>query len=139
MHCAKYYMMIVVLLSSYWSLSQLTIQVKGVTEKKGQLMVAVYENADHFPEYGKGIVNRVVEVESLPPSIQISQLVPGRSYAIAVYHDRNSNKMLDKNILGMPIEYYGFSCNARATFGPPAFESAAFIYRHHQRIALVVK
>ncbi len=132
-------MMTVLLLSSFWSISQLTIQVNGVTETKGQLMVALYEKSDHFPEYGMAALNRVVEVENLPPSIQISQLVPGRSYAVAVYHDKNSNNILDKNILGMPVEYYGFSRDARATFGPPAFESAAFVYHHQQRITLVVK
>jgi uncharacterized protein (DUF2141 family) len=47
-------------------------------------------------------------------------------YAVRVYHDENGNGKLDRNALSMPKEAYGFSNNARGTFGLPSYESMTF-------------
>jgi uncharacterized protein (DUF2141 family) len=47
-------------------------------------------------------------------------------YAFAIYHDENKNSKLDKNMLGVPTEYYGFSNNARRTFSAPSFQESSF-------------
>lgn len=52
--------------------------------------------------------------------------LPWGTYAVKVYHDENSNGKLDKNTLGLPKEAYGFSNNARGTFGPPAYQNMIF-------------
>ena len=54
----------------------------------------------------------------------ISDLPPGR-IAVSAFHDLNGNQHLDTNALGMPIEPYGFSNNARGLFGPPNFSDVA--------------
>ena len=36
------------------------------------------------------------------------------------------NKILDKNLLGIPTEIYGFSNNARHIFSAPSFQEAKF-------------
>jgi uncharacterized protein (DUF2141 family) len=50
---------------------------------------------------------------------------PGR-YAVSAYHDANQNGKLDRNLVGLPTEGYGFSRDARIRFGPPSFDDAAF-------------
>jgi uncharacterized protein (DUF2141 family) len=55
----------------------------------------------------------------------VKGLPPG-SYALAAYHDRNNNGKLDSNRLGMPLEPYAFSNNARGILGPPSFGDARF-------------
>ena len=50
---------------------------------------------------------------------------PGK-YAIAFIHDENNNHVLDKSKLGIPIEGYGASRDARQPFGPPKFQDAVF-------------
>jgi uncharacterized protein (DUF2141 family) len=52
--------------------------------------------------------------------------VPYGDYGVAVFHDENSNGKMDKNVLGIPLESYGFSNNVRITFGPPKWEEAKF-------------
>jgi len=52
--------------------------------------------------------------------------VPEGTYAIALFHDSNSNGKFDKGALGVPSEGYGFSNNASALLGPPRFTDAAF-------------
>jgi uncharacterized protein (DUF2141 family) len=56
----------------------------------------------------------------------ILDLPPG-AYAVMAYHDRNANGRLDTLPIGMPIEPYGFSNNARGSFGPPAWKAASFV------------
>jgi uncharacterized protein (DUF2141 family) len=55
--------------------------------------------------------------------------VPKGSYALSAFHDQNENGKLDTNFMGLPIEDYGTSRNARGTFGPPSFDDAKFTYR----------
>ncbi|CCG40377.1 DUF2141 domain-containing protein [Magnetospirillum molischianum] len=57
--------------------------------------------------------------------VSLPNLPPGR-YAIALYQDRNGNDRLDKNMIGVPTEPYGFSNDASAPLGPPDFDQAAF-------------
>jgi uncharacterized protein (DUF2141 family) len=45
------------------------------------------------------------------------------------FHDRDANGKMNFNPLGMPLEPYGFSNNARAPFGPPSWRRAAFTVR----------
>lgn len=52
-------------------------------------------------------------------------LPPGR-YAVMAYHDRNGDGRLNTLPVGLPVEPYGFSNDARGTFGPPAWRAAAF-------------
>lgn len=58
----------------------------------------------------------------------IFRQVPKGVYGISAFHDENSNEKLDTNFVGMPIEDYCASRNARGTFGPPSFEDAKFKY-----------
>jgi uncharacterized protein (DUF2141 family) len=51
-------------------------------------------------------------------------LPPGR-YAIIVFHDENDDGRLNKSMLGIPNEGYGFSNNATGFLSAPSFESAA--------------
>lgn len=47
-------------------------------------------------------------------------------YALTVIHDKNGDKKMDTNFLGIPYEKGGFSNNVPAKFGPAKFEKAAF-------------
>lgn len=49
-------------------------------------------------------------------------------YGLSGFHDENNNGKLDTNIVGMPVEDYCASRNARGTLGPPSFEDAKFKY-----------
>ena len=44
----------------------------------------------------------------------------------SIVHDVNGNRNLDKNLLGIPTEPFGFSGNKSIFRGLPSFEEAAF-------------
>lgn len=52
--------------------------------------------------------------------------IPAGTWAVLAYQDENGNGELDRNLIGIPKEPYGFSRDARSKFGPPGFEDAAF-------------
>ncbi len=101
------------------------LEVSGINSVKGNLMIGMFDNEKNFPTQGKQLKQLVVKVESKHQIIDVTDIVRGKSVvAFAVYHDVNANEKLDKNWFGVPTEVYGFSNNARGTFGPPAFDEA---------------
>ena len=103
---------------------ELKINVKNIVNNTGLIHYALYDDPSFFPdEQGKisGGNKRVEEV--IADGILIKELNESY-YAVAIYHDENSNKKFD-TFLSIPKENYGFSNNAAVFFGPPKFEDAA--------------
>ena len=71
-------------------------------------------------------------------TIVIDSLASG-TYSIRFFHDENSNDKLDVNWLGIPVEGYGFSNNASATFGTPSIEDREFVIKDNLEITLFPK
>jgi uncharacterized protein (DUF2141 family) len=59
----------------------------------------------------------------------VFERVPRGTLGISAFHDENSNGKLDTNFVGMPVEDYCASREARGTLGPPSFDDAKFDYR----------
>ena len=109
----------------------LTVTVNNI-EEAGEIHVAVYDNAKAFEadrgEKGgaaPGITEGTIEMVEPGSVTYVYDLQPD-TYAIGIFHDVNLNNKMDNNFFGIPKEQYGFSNNARALFGPPDFEAAAF-------------
>ena len=109
----------------------LTVEVTNI-EKPGEMHLAIYDDADVFEndngEKGgaaKGIIEGVIEdVKTGTASYQFT--VPAGTYAIGIFVDTNYNNEMDRNFFGVPKEQYGFSNNAKGSFGPPSFKEASF-------------
>lgn len=52
--------------------------------------------------------------------------LPYGDYAVSVYHDENLNGDMDSGFMGIPKEPYGFSNNAKSSFGPPKWRDVKF-------------
>jgi uncharacterized protein (DUF2141 family) len=52
--------------------------------------------------------------------------VPAGSYAVVVFHDENDNGKIDRSVLGIPREDYGFSNNPKLLLRKPTFDEARF-------------
>jgi uncharacterized protein (DUF2141 family) len=103
----------------------LSIHISGISKIKGSLFIAVFRATDDFPVFGKQYKGIVKEVEGKSQNYTFDNLPEGE-YALAIYQDANRNKILDKNLLGIPTEIYGFSNNARRNFSAPSFQEAKF-------------
>ena len=114
-----------ILLFSGVKTHKLSIHISGISKIKGSLFIAIFRPTDDFPVFGKQFKGIVKEVEGKSQNYNFDNLPEGE-YALAIYQDENRNKILDKNLLGIPTEIYGFSNNARRTFSAPSFQEAKF-------------
>ncbi|MCX6196019.1 MAG: DUF2141 domain-containing protein [Flavobacteriia bacterium] len=114
-----------ILLFSGVKTHKLSIHISGISKIKGSLFIALFRATDDFPVFGKQFKGIVKEVEGKSQNYNFDNLPEGE-YALAIYQDENRNKILDKNLLGIPTEIYGFSNNARRTFSAPSFQEAKF-------------
>jgi uncharacterized protein (DUF2141 family) len=114
-----------ILLFSGVKTHKLSIHISGISKIKGSLFIAVFRATDDFPVFGKQFKGIIKEVEGKSQNYNFDNL-PDGEYALAIYQDVNRNKILDKNLLGIPTEIYGFSNNARRNFSAPSFQEAKF-------------
>ena len=103
----------------------LSIRVSGLKNQVSTLYVAVFDSAKGFPKPEHSRTTTTVPVNA--ESVEFSLSLPATSTTgIAVFQDLNGDGKLTKSRFGLPIEPYGFSNDARSTFGPPSFSQAAF-------------
>ncbi len=114
----------------------LSVTVAGVRSDDGAVMIGLYDSAERFKRAisnsahvgllsDKGrMIGVTMRARAGSEGIGFLDLPPGR-YAIIVFHDENDNGLLDKNLLGVPTEGYGFSNNANSFFSAPSFDVAA--------------
>ena len=120
------------------SSSDLTVNISGIESIKGSVYIAVFSDSDSFPVFGKQWRGESISVTNKSMSYTFKN-IPHDTYALAVFHDENNNGVLDKNALGIPLEPYGFSRNARARFSAPPFEDAQFNLKGKQSIDISIR
>ena len=110
----------------------LTVTVEGINSVRGKVLVALYQRPGKWLKRGGELTGRVVRARKGAVKVVFKNVWPG-TYGVSSFHDENDNRKLDTNWLGIPQEGNGFSRDAKASFGPPKFESAAFSMRGGDR------
>lgn len=87
------------------------------------LYIALFDTADSFSA-SRAMMSQKVEMHESVAQWVFGGLPEGL-YAIKSFADENGNGKLDTNLIGLPVEHYGFANNARGRMGPPAFDAAA--------------
>jgi uncharacterized protein (DUF2141 family) len=102
------------------------VDVEGLRSDRGQVICALYSSADGFPKDANKVRMRTQSAASSRRGVcDFTGLQPG-TYAVALFHDENSNGKLDANFMGVPREGTGASNNAKGHLGPPKFDDSAF-------------
>jgi uncharacterized protein (DUF2141 family) len=113
-----------VVLASPALAGDLTIEISGIAPGRGKIYVAIYDDPGSFPTAGRQRIGQILAASGPSLTAHFKDLPPGE-YAAVAFQDENGNGKLDKNLLGMPKEPYGFSNGARGSVGPPKFTAAA--------------
>ncbi|MEX0290091.1 MAG: DUF2141 domain-containing protein [Flavobacteriaceae bacterium] len=121
-----------------FSQNTLSVDVQGVKNSKGKISVAVYDSSDTFLRFDSVFKTDSVKAESGSTRILIDDLPQGE-YALAIFHDENSNDELDTNWLGIPKEAVGFSNAKMKTFGPPSFKDCRIDLDADQQLTVVLE
>ncbi len=112
------------------------ITINNILESKGTIQLAIIESGyeANFPDEGRLMLPQVdgsmapgLQENATTPSMSFDVDLPAGTYAVAVYHDVNDNGKMDRvPFVGLPLEPYGFSNDARGAFGAPSFADASF-------------
>lgn len=105
------------------------VDVSGLRNDKGQVYCALYNSAADFPSNSAKAVSHAKSAIANDKAVcDFTGIAPG-TYAVATFHDENSNGRLDTNPMGIPEEGVGASNDAKGNFGPPKFTDAAFQFK----------
>lgn len=105
------------------SATRLHVRVENVRSSRGLIAVTLYTDVRRkfLAKRGSLYVGRVPARQGRT-DVCIHVPRPG-IYALAVYHDADSDRSFDRTSLGLPAEGFGFSNNPATFFGMPNFSS----------------
>jgi uncharacterized protein (DUF2141 family) len=114
----------------------INLSISGMKSDKGDVYVALYNSEKSFLK--KTFKATIAKVTDKKASATFTGLPKGM-YAISVFHDKNDNKKMDTNFLGIPKEPIGMSNDAKAFMGPPKYKDAKFMVDKNINMTIKVK
>jgi uncharacterized protein (DUF2141 family) len=106
--------------------ADLTVTVEGLRSDKGHVSFGLYDQPGRFPTREGVIATGSAKADGRRAVYVFHDLTPGR-YAVSVFHDENDNGKFDRSMIGLPLEGYGFSNDAKVRLSPPSFDEAIFM------------
>ena len=117
----------------------LDIDISGFEDLKGKLYLSLHRSETDFDTDTAIEVHKKIVAVTAPSLVVPFKNLTAGFYAVKIFHDANNNSSLDKNMLGIPKEKYGFSNNAMGTFGPPNFSQAKFLVDKNTRHQILLR
>jgi uncharacterized protein (DUF2141 family) len=102
----------------------LEVSIIGFESDEGQALVALFLDSRGWPDVSDSAFASTVVSITDDRASAVFEDVPAGPFAVSVVHDVDGDRELDTGPLGIPSEAYGFSSDARSTFGPPSFDEA---------------
>jgi uncharacterized protein (DUF2141 family) len=104
----------------------LRIHVDGLRSANGKVGSVIFKSPDGWPEntakaFRHGPTN--ISPSTLKADVIWENLPPGK-YGVALIHDENGNRKLDRNLFGIPKEGFGFANNPHVGLSSPPFSAA---------------
>src|ERR1700744_2653201 len=105
---------------------EIELIIRNNKSPKGEFVISFYNNPGNFPKVGRDVLTEKIEVkDTLPHHIKVK--VPGDTwYAIAMFQDEDGKPKIKQDVVGIPMEPYGFSNNIHPKVAAPTFEMCRF-------------
>lgn len=105
--------------------ADLTIRVENVLPAGGMLRLGLYDAALYPDDDSKPIASADVPAIGGETVVTLHGIAPG-VYAIQTFQDVNANNKMDTTWMGLPLEPFGFSQDAKPFLSKPAFDDVKF-------------
>jgi uncharacterized protein (DUF2141 family) len=114
----------------------LTFTIPNIKNTKGGIHVSIYssKNKSEFTKIGKEFKVLEFKTEGFSGKYVIKDLPEGE-YAIAIYHDENGDKKCNTNMIGIPIEGYGFT-RIQKLYSSPKFDDAKILLNKNSSVPI---
>ncbi len=114
--------------------------LSGLDHKSGDLIVILSKNDQQFSEGYPGSLKSIIRIGGVNEYQLTLKNLPYSTYAIKVILDENKNQLLDTNLIGTPIEKYGYSTNPRTIISNPRFSHCRFgLVKDKLELSIVMK
>ena len=120
---------------AYLQTATLTLKITNILDYTGEMQIAIYDKKENFPKKGLEFKNVILQVQDSILEYTFKDLPKGE-YAIAVFHDKNSDGKCNRNLLGIPKEGYGFSNNIKPKLSVPSFKKTKFSLENSKTITI---
>jgi uncharacterized protein (DUF2141 family) len=117
--------------------ASVTVVVSALASPQAAVKLYFYNLGDKFLK-PSGYAFRKVVRPGGQRQIELPVDLPHGEWAVVITQDLNDNDKLDKNLMGIPIEPYGFSNNVRPKFAPPAFDDCKFMVNGPRVVSIVL-
>ena len=114
------------MLAAHRRVDEGVVEFVGLASDDGRIATRLLDSPEQFlSRTHKPLRSTLVYITDGRASWTIENLAFG-NYVVSAFHDANTNGDIDTGLFGIPTEDYGFSNNARGTFGPPDYDDALF-------------
>ena len=117
--------------------ADLTIDITSLKNQRGVVNIAIWDNSQDYPAESKAFVTRTLRADDEMTTV-FQNLNPGR-YAVAIFHDKNTDGRLNTGRFGIPTEEFGFSTNPGFLTGQPSFSRIAIKLENDKRIQIKLR
>lgn len=102
------------------------VKISNLENDEGIVFAHIYEPDKGFPaECEKAVKKQTTPINNGQATL-IFENIPFGEYAVTTHHDKNENRQMDKNMLGMPTEGFGISNNVKLFMSLPKFDKCKF-------------
>lgn len=105
----------------------ISIKIRGMKNLNGQFCFALFNGPLNFPSPSDNLLKSQCISASKSDGMFTFQDLPLGTYAVSVFHDENSDSILNTRIFGIPKESFGFSKNPTVIVSAPKFEDCTVI------------
>ena len=134
-------LLVLLLLFSFGSLFSQTysidVTIKNIKSIDGYIQIGLYNSPEEFPKVDREFKRYYFKTTASTMKYTLKNLAKG-NYAIATYHDKNSDKKCNRNLVGYPTEDFGFSNNVKIFISAPKFEDAKIELNQNQSISISI-
>ena len=121
--------------SLYPQTCDLSVSITNLKSTEGGIQIGLYNTKESFPLVDKQY--RLFYIDTIKFSgIYTFKDLPKGEYAIAIFHDENSDRICNTNFLGIPKEGYGFSKNFKPRLSSPTFSDCKIDLNNNMSVTI---
>ena len=105
------------------------VEIAGLRNNNGQLVCSLWAGPAGFPRDDSHILKHVTApIKDAGGMCVFGGDFAAGDYAVTLFHDEDSSGKFKSNMIGYPLEGYGFSNNVVPQFSAPTFDQCKFHY-----------
>lgn len=121
--------------------ASLNVQVEGIKGRRGEIGIGLFKTKRGFPTH----LEFAYEAAWIPlrdikeTASHLFEGIPAGSYAVAVVHDYDFNRIIERGPTGFPRGGIGFSNDQKMEYSAPPFDKCRFPLSKGEVKKLVIK